>query len=51
MYRYAPLLELLVYSEQLCAFIGLDVVPWSRVLLGPDNCIQVNEGKAEGIDP
>ena len=33
-----PFLEVLVDGQELGTLIGLDVVPGSRVLLGPDDC-------------
>ena len=42
--RNVPPLKLLVDSHHLDVLLLLDVVPWSRVRLGPDNCINVESG-------
>lgn len=50
MHRNSPLLERLVDSKQLCALVGLDVVPWRRVLLGPDNYVKsITECKGKEV--
>ena len=39
--RSVPPLELLVHSHHLDVLVLLDVVPWSGVRVGPDDCTSV----------